>query len=130
MSMATGLIDEEMEGVFFLDFLTGDLACVVLASRKPNMINGIFKTNVIKDLSVDADKKPNYLMVTGGATFVGQTGQQQPGRCVVYVLDQNTGNFAGYGFMWNRTAATSLRAQGGAFIKLIAENARAQKAQE
>jgi hypothetical protein len=130
MSMATGAIDDEMEGVFFLDFLTGELACVVIASRKPNMINGVFKTNVIKDLGVEADKKPDYLMVTGAATFVGQTGQQQPGRCVVYVLDQNTGNFAGYGFTWNKTFASSLRAQSGALLKLIAANARAQKVQE
>jgi hypothetical protein len=130
MSMATGPIDDEVEGVFFLDFLTGELAGVVVASRKPNMINGIFKTNVIKDLGVEADKKPDYLMTTGAATFVGQSGQQQPGRCVVYVLDQNTGNFAGYGFTWNKTFASSLRQQTGAFIKLISANARAQKVQE
>lgn len=130
MSMATGAIDDEMEGVFFLDFLTGELAAVVIASRKPNMINGVFKANVIKDLGVEADKKPDYLMVTGTSMFIGQSGQQQPGRCVVYVLDQNTGNFAGYGFTWNKTFASSLRQQSGALVKLIAANARAQKVQE
>jgi hypothetical protein len=130
MSMATGPIDDEMEGVFFLDFLTGELACMVLASRKPNMVNGLFKTNVIRDLGVEVDKKPNYLMTTGAANFIGQTGQQQPGRCVVYVLDQNTGNFAGYGFTWNKTFASSLRQQSAPFIKLISANARAQKVQE
>lgn len=130
MSMATGPVDEEMEGVFFLDFLTGELACVVVASRKPDMIGGVFKTNVIRDLGVEADKKPAYLMVTGAANFVGRTGPMQPGRCIVYVLDQNTGNFAGYGFTWSRTLASGPRLQAGALVKLIADNARAQKVQE
>jgi hypothetical protein len=130
MSMATGPIDEEMEGVFFLDFLTGDLGCVVVFARKADAIGGLFKTNVIKDLGVEADKKPAYLMTTGAATFTGKTGQSQPGRCVVYVLDQNTGNFVGYGFNWNRTLASSLRPQEGLLVKLVSGNARAQKAQE
>jgi len=32
-AIATGFIDEETEGIFFLDFLTGDLAAGVLNPR-------------------------------------------------------------------------------------------------
>ena len=30
MAMATGLVDEEAEGVFILDYLTGDVQCYVI----------------------------------------------------------------------------------------------------
>lgn len=129
MSMATGRIDEEMEGLFLLDFLTGDLACAVLNSRTA-AIGGIFKTNVIKDLGIEDGKKPSYLMVTGTALFVQRTGNNQPAGCVVYVCDQNTGNFAGYSLQWNRTLASSGRAQSGPLIRLIVSNAKAAKISE
>jgi hypothetical protein len=119
MSMATGLIDDGMEGVFFLDFVTGKLGCMVLNQR--GGLGGVFTTDVIKDLALADGKKPAYLMVTGLATF---TGNQQVARSVVYVCDQNTGNFAVYALPWNRTLAAQNKLQQGALTRLIAENAR------
>jgi hypothetical protein len=129
MSMATGPIDDEMEGLFILDFMTGELACAVLNSRTAAM-GGVFKTNVIKDLGIEEAKKPAYLMTTGAATFVGRTGNSQPARCVVYVCDQNTGNFGAYSLSWNRTAAQKGVMQTGALVILHKDNARAVKNQE
>ena len=129
MSMATGPIDDEMEGVFFLDFVTGELACAVLNSRTAK-IGGIFKTNIIKDLGIEEAKKPAYLMTTGAATFIGRTGNNQPARCVVYVCDQNTGNYGAYSLTWNRTLAQKATLQAGALILLHKDNARAVKPQE
>ena len=129
MSLATGPIDDEMEGLFILDFITGDLACAVLNSRT-SKLGGVFKTNIIKDLGIEEAKKPAYLMTTGGATFVGRTGPSQPARCVVYVCDQNTGNFGAYSLAWNRTAAQAARMQAGALILLHKDNARAVRAPE
>ena len=129
MSMATGPIDDEMEGVFFLDFITGELACAVLNSRTAKL-GGIFKTNVIKELGIEEAKKPAYLMTTGRATFVGRTGQQQPARCIIYVCDQNTGNFAAYSLTWNRTAAQKGVLQSGPLVLLHKDKARALQNQE
>ena len=129
MSLATGPIDDEMEGLFLLDFITGDLACAVLNSRTTK-VGALFKTNVIKDLGIEEAKKPAYLMTTGGATFVGRTGSAQPARCVVYVCDQNTGNFGAYSLAWNRTAAQKGVVQSGALILLYKGNARAVKEPE
>ena len=129
MSMATGPIDEDMEGVFFLDFITGELACAVLNSRTAKL-GGIFKTNVIRDLGIDEAKKPSYLMTTGGATFVGRTGNQQPARCVLYVCDQNTGHFGAYSLTWNRTIAQKGGLQTGALLLLHKDKARALQNQE
>ena len=124
MSMATGPIDEEMEGVFLLDFVTGELACAVINSRTAK-VGGVFKTNVIKELGIEEAKKPAYLMTTGNATFVGRVGNQQPARCIVYVCDQNTGNFGAYSFTWNRTLAQKGTLQAGPMILLHKDNARA-----
>jgi hypothetical protein len=126
MSLATGPIDGNMEGVFFLDFVTGDLRCMVLYPRKPDMVGGVFQTNVIKDLGIEGGKKPAYLMVTGAADFVGKGVSAKPGGSVVYVLDQNTGAFAGYGLTWDATSATALRPQAGALVRLVVGNARAK----
>lgn len=129
MSMATGLVDD-MEGIFFLDFVTGELAGIVLNVNKPDMIGGLFKTNVIKDLGVAADKKPAYLMTTGLASFaVGKAGPKQPGRCVVYVLDQNSGNFVGYGFEWSPAAAKAKEFQAGVLLPLVKNKVGGVKAE-
>lgn len=131
ISMATGLVDEEMEGAFFLDFITGTLSCVVLNSRKADLVAGVFQTNVVKDLGIDESKEPKYLMTTGLATFTGKgRGGEQPARCVVYVCDQNTGNFAGYSLTWNKNKASQGILQRGGLIRLVVNNARAVKNQE
>ena len=110
MAMATGLVDEESEGVFILDYLTGDLQCYVINPRT-FLWGGMFKSNVIQDLGVQQGKDPNYVMVTGQTQFLRGTGVQAPAMCVVYVLDANTGNFAAYGLAWNKTMARGPQVQ-------------------
>ena len=68
-----GVIDEQVEGVYMLDFLTGDLQCLVLNPRT-GTFNGQFAINVIKVLGVDQQKKPRYLMVTGSVGWIGMAG--------------------------------------------------------
>jgi hypothetical protein len=121
MAIATGPIDDEVEGLYTLDFLTGELQCVVISPRAKgaNMLTARFVANPAKDLGIDASKKPNFLMVTGA--FKGNVGGggAKPAQSVVYVVDTNTGKFVGYGFFWNQTAARSGREQGGP-MKVIA----------
>src|SRR5690554_4145990 len=56
-AMATGAIDQDVEGLYLLDFLTGDLQCVVLNFRTARF-NAVFRTNVLNDLGIDPSKKP------------------------------------------------------------------------
>jgi len=42
-------------------------------------------------------------MVTGAATMTRGGSQNTAADCIVYVADQNTGNFAAYGLALNRT---------------------------
>ena len=133
ISMATGLIDGDMEGVFFLDFQTGLLSCVVMNSKKADLVAGIFNTNVIKDLGIEEAKKPAYLMTTALANFTGQKrGSADLAKCIVFVCDENTGKFAGYTMLWDSTKAAKGIPQGGpnTLVPIVAENARAVKPQQ
>ncbi len=120
---ATGPIDEEMEGLFTLDALTGDLQCAVLNGRTTKFA-GLFRKNVLADLGVDATKKPSYLLLTGAAVFPGQSGNVRPGNSVAYVIDTTTGRFAVYGVPWQRTLSARGAAQQGALILLDTGTAR------
>ena len=119
MALATGHIDSEVEGLFILDYLTGELQCFVLNPRSYQFA-GMFKRNVIADLGVQQGKKPSYVLVTGaaemrrGAVLVGM-----PAMCVAYVADSNTGNVAAYSLLWNPNMAKTGAAQVGE-LKLLA----------
>ena len=102
-AIATGPVDSEVEAVYFLDFLTGDLAALVLG-RKPGAWSGFFRTNVSTDLAVDPQKNPKFLMVTGvaGLRRAGGT-RQQPSSAVCYVAEVSSGKVAAYAIQWSPT---------------------------
>jgi hypothetical protein len=122
-AMATGPIDSEVEGLYLLDFLTGDLQCVVLNYRTARF-NAIFRANVLNDLGVDPAKKPQFLMTTGAVNFPRGAAIARPGNSVVYVLETTTGNFAAYGLPWRRELAATGRAQADALLLLDIGRAR------
>ncbi len=125
MAIATGQIDDDVEGVFVLDYLTGDLQCYVLNPRTFSW-GGIFRYNVVQDLGVEPGKKPNFAMVTGGINFLrGSASRAVPAHSVVYVLDANSGNFAAYGVQWDRTAARGGAPQKGTLARIATGKARA-----
>jgi len=100
LAIATGPIDDEVEGLFCLDCLSGELQCVVINPRTGGL-GGWFKTNVVNDLPVEKGKKPAYLMVTGQIQTRGGTyGNARPAGSLVYVADANTGMIAVYTFGW------------------------------
>lgn len=123
MAMATGAVDNEVEGVFFLDFLTGDLQCFTLNPRI-GKFTGWFKTNVVKELPVEKGKKPAYIMVTGGWNALRGGGGARPAASVVYVCDTNTGNFAAYSFPYITGTTSTMAAQAAPMITLDGGKAR------
>lgn len=120
LAIATGPVDGEMEGLFTLDFLTGDLQCFVLYNRGglAGKVGGVFKVNVLKDLGVDGTKTPKYLLITGEASFIRGATQARPGMSVAYVVDENTGNFAAYGLQWQPNLAQNGQPQAAPLIFL------------
>ncbi len=98
MSCATGWIDEDVEGLFVLDHLTGTLYCWVIDPRT-GVLGASFQTNVTADLSPDGRAADvDYVMVTGSVRFSGNrfTGPNRPARTVVYVGEGNNGRVGAY----------------------------------
>ncbi|HAY78731.1 MAG TPA: hypothetical protein DCY79_02860 [Planctomycetaceae bacterium] len=123
-AIATGPVAPDVEGVFFLDYITGDLTCLVIYPRT-GKFGAKYTVNVVADLGIEQGKTPKYVMVTGGADFRAQnTGNLRPGGCVVYVADANTGAFVAYGMPWNNAFANTGRPQGGTFSRLGTGKAR------
>ena len=123
-AIATGQIDGEAEGVFFLDYLTGDLNCYVINPRSGKFC-AWFSTNVQKELPVDKSaNRASYVMTTGEWTpYRSGVGAGQPAGCVVYVADANTGNFAAYSFPW-QPSFKNLAAQASPMVTLDIGKAR------
>jgi hypothetical protein len=103
-AIATGPIDGDVEGLFTLDYLTGELQCFVINPRFGGL-GGWFKTNVAASLTPEKGKKPSYLISTGVLNAkAGTYGNYRPAGCICYVVDANTGECAAYSFPWSQNA--------------------------
>jgi hypothetical protein len=105
-AIATGPVDEDVEGLFTLDFLTGDLQCFVINPRN-GAFGGWFRANVLDALPAEKGKKPSYLLVTGQINVTGGYGGQRPAASLCYVVDANTGDVAAFSFPWARAATSA-----------------------
>jgi hypothetical protein len=103
-AMATGPLDDEVEAVYFLDFLTGDLRALAL-NRQSGKFTAFFEANVLAQMGVDPSKNPRFLMVTGVADLRRGAGRVQPSRSACYVAEVTTGKVAAYAIPWNPTTA-------------------------
>lgn len=127
-AIATGPIDEEVEGLFCLDFLTGDLQCFVINPRTGGL-GGWIRTNIVKDLPVEKGKKPSYLLVTGGINARGgSAGNARPAASICYVVDANTGMVAAYTFPWVKGNTAGNITQAAPMKLLYAGKARSEEA--
>ena len=117
MGVATGPIGEDAEGIFFLDYNTGDLQCLVYYPRV-GAFGAHYYTNVAAALGGAAGgRKGKYLMVTGSAVVRATAATNtRPGASLVYVTDVSTGRFAAYSVPWDRTAETAGKPQSGPLI--------------
>lgn len=114
MAVATGPVTEDAEGVFFLDFLTGDLQCLVYYPR-----TGTFGARFVANITPQfggGGKNSQYIMVTGAAVTNVTAGGARPGASLVYVTDASKGIFAAYAIPWDRTAESAGRPQSGRLI--------------
>jgi len=102
ISLATGVIDESVEGLYILDHLTGDLQCWVI-SPKTGKISGIYTANVNVGLETDRAGDKDYVMSTGQFSSIGgSAGQRIPARSIVYVAEGNSGNVAAFGLQYDK----------------------------
>lgn len=99
-AIATGPLDSDVEAVFVLDFLTGDLKAAVLSAQLARF-NAFYEKNILEDMGIDPARNPRYLMVTGVANLRRGLGNQaRPGMSVVYIAELTSGKIAAYGVPW------------------------------
>ena len=123
--MATGALDSELEAVYFLDFLTGQLTAVVVG--KQGGIFGTLQADAARDLQVDPQKNPKFMMVTGFANLRRSGSRLQWGSALCYVAEVTTGQVVAYAVQWSPTMyqsgqpplATLVRVGTGSFRPLV-----------
>ena len=106
-AVCTAPIDANTEGLFLLDFETGDLTGGVL-NRSSAKFTTAYRCNVLKDLGFKPGKvkSPRFLMTTGLADFAGNAGTNMA-RSVLYVTDASTGVTVAYAIPWSGQQAAA-----------------------
>jgi hypothetical protein len=100
--VATGAINEENEGLYCLDPITGELSCWIL-NRNSAKFSAVYRyKNVMEDVGDRNDKNPEFLLLTGEYSYKGVVrGTLRPVTSVVYVVNSTNGKFAAYTVLWN-----------------------------
>jgi hypothetical protein len=106
-AVCTAFLGDGMEGLFLLDFETGDLTGGVLNRTNAKFTAG-YRHNVLKDLDFKAGKVkgPRFLLTTGLADFAGNAALNMAGS-VLYVTDAATGVTVAYAIPWNAQQAAA-----------------------
>jgi hypothetical protein len=107
-AICTAPVDDEIEAIYFLDFLTGDLKAGVV-SPQTGKFTALYSNNVLQAFGGDAAKSPKYLMASGIVDIRRGTGQTRTSTGVVYVTDQNTGRIGVFAIPWQRNAINAGR---------------------
>ena len=94
-------VRDHLEGVFVLDFLTGQLKGAVIG--KGGRFTHTYFRNVAADFQVDPAAAPHYAIVQGNAQLPSQ-GRFTMATGVVYIAELASGKVAAYGFVYNDTA--------------------------
>jgi len=100
MSMATGAITNDVEGVYILDHLTGRLQCWLLNPRTGE-VGGIYGADVMGIMGLDKGE-PDFVMTTGLFFLKQRGGAVQPANSVVYVGEGKSGKVIGFSLAYDK----------------------------
>lgn len=98
-AIATGPVEQDVEAIYFLDFLTGELQAAVL-NKYGKFTSRYGYNRILQDLPVAEGKPPRYLMVTGFNQIQRGASRAQPSKSIVYVAEINSGEVAAYAIPW------------------------------
>lgn len=116
VSVATGNIDNAVEGIFVLDHLTGNLQCWVINARSGE-IGAIYRGNVLDALGIQGKADPDYVLATGRFDFSNfRKGNLRYADCICYVGESSSGKIAGFSFTYDPTTGARGRPQAGELI--------------
>jgi hypothetical protein len=115
-AIATGMVDDGIEALYFLDFLTGDLRAAII-SRRTGAFTGFFQYNVMDDFS-KIGEQPRFLMVTGQVDIPRGQGATQIAKSLVYIAEATSGQVYAYALPFNSTLNAAGAGQLGGFIRV------------
>ncbi|HEY3964311.1 MAG TPA: hypothetical protein VGM05_07115 [Planctomycetaceae bacterium] len=92
-------IDDPIDGVFILDFLTGQLKGAVM-NRQAGRFTSFYMRDLANDFNVKGDEDPHYCIVTGYSQMPAAQGTTFASG-VLFVGELTSGKVAAYGFPWN-----------------------------
>ncbi len=99
ISMATGSVTPDVDGLFILDHLTGGLQCWLLNPRTGN-VGGIYVADVNRVLGLDKGD-PDFVMSTG-AFFFRTGGNRKLANTICYVGEGKSGKVAGFSLTYDK----------------------------
>ena len=126
-AIATGEVDEDVEAIYFLDFLTGDLRALIMGKQAGGFC-GSYSFNVCEHLGIDPGRNPRYLMVTGVASIRRGGSRLQLSRAVVYVAEVTSGKVGAYAIPWNPSMAAAGQKMSGNLLPVAVDQFRAATA--
>ena len=94
-------LQDPLEGIFVLDFLTGQLKGAVLSRQTGKFVTQYFR-NVADDFRLPQKADPRYAISTGLGQMAGRAGITFAAG-VIYVGELTTGKIIAYGFGWRET---------------------------
>lgn len=129
ITIATGLVETEIEAVFLLDSSTGTLRAAVPSIRRGVGFQAVWGRNLTADLAtvvgtvnarikaqnaarrggaampeLQIPERPKYMMVTGLLDIRQGPSRFPPGRSLVFVAEATTGVVLGYALPWSPNA--------------------------
>ncbi len=105
-AICTAPMDMDVEAIFTLDDVTGDLKAAVL-NIQTRRFNTLYEYNVTQDLPTPNSKNPHYRIVSGEINIRQVVTGGQLARSVVYVAETTTGQIVAYGVPWLPGRASS-----------------------
>jgi hypothetical protein len=127
MAICTAPIDEEVDGFFALDYLTGDLKGWVFNPRNGSF-GGLFLTNISQYLGPPG-KNAEYLLVSGRISPPASGSSTRAASMVLYVVDVRGGGFAAFSVPWDRTMRNTGATQASLFLPVGGDMIRPPVAQ-
>ncbi|MBI3469660.1 MAG: hypothetical protein HY000_42220 [Planctomycetes bacterium] len=91
-AIATGILANDLESVYLLDFKSGRLMGTVL-NRQSGKFSHFYERNLANDFGLAARAKPKFMMVTG---LVNVATAQVPINNVLYVAEVSSGKMVAY----------------------------------
>jgi hypothetical protein len=106
-AICTSPMDEDMEAVFILDDVTGDLKGAAL-NIQTRRFTTFFEYNVMRDLPTPNIKNPHYRIVSGNANMRQNVAAGPVAHSVIYVAEVTSGQMVAYTVPWVNARASAV----------------------